>query len=151
MKLIAIGNRLMGDDGVAIHIAEKLKQWLNDKGVEVIIGETDFQYCLNKIEDGDYVIILDATWFRIEPGTVTLNPLKDIYKLNCNQSSYSQHGYSLIRALKSYYTSVDGMVIGIEGSSFDFALTLSSCIEKQFENICRKVKEEILRKMYNYK
>lgn len=130
----------MGDDGIAILIAEKLIQSLEEKGIEVIIGETDFQYCLNKIQEHDYILILDATWFGIKPGYVTLKPLKDIYKLNCNKGLFSQHGYSLIRALESY-TSVDGFVIGIEGANFDFDFKLSSCINEQFENICRKVEE----------
>jgi hydrogenase maturation protease len=139
IKIIAIGNRLMGDDGVAIHVAEKLSKNFQDDGIEVIIGETDFQYCLSKIEEGDYIIILDATWFGNEPGTVTSNPLSDIYKFNTNQSLFSQHGYSLIRALETYYESVDGLVIGIEGTNFDFDLKLSTDVEERFEGICKKV------------
>lgn len=33
IKIIAIGNRLMGDDGSAIHIAEKLSKSFEDNGV----------------------------------------------------------------------------------------------------------------------
>jgi hydrogenase maturation protease len=141
MKLIAIGNRLMGDDGLAIQVAEKLSKDFEDNDIEVIIGETDFQYCLSKIEEDDNIIILDAAWFGVEPGIVTSSSLKDIYKLNPNQSLFSQHGYSLIRALQTYYTSIDGMVVTIEGHNFDFALTLSSQVEERFEEICRKVDE----------
>jgi hydrogenase maturation protease len=143
MKLIAIGNRLMGDDGVALHIAERLSDRLKDRGIEVIIGETDFEYCLNRINEGDYLIILDATWFGIEPGTVTLNSLQDVYRLSCIQGSYSQHGYSLIKAMERYFKSIDGMVIGIEGSNFDFSLALSSSLEKQFNSICSRVEAYI--------
>lgn len=141
-KLIAIGNRLMGDDGIAIHVAEKLHKSFEKKDIEVIIGETDFQYCLDKIEEGDYLIILDSTLFGTKVGTVTSSSLKDIYKLNVNQRLFSQHEYSLIRALEAY-TFVDGMFIGIEGWNFDFALTLSRELEEQFEDICRKVEELI--------
>lgn len=140
MKLIAIGNRLMGDDGLAISIAESLYQWLQDKGIEVIIGETDFEYCLDKVEEGSHIIILDATWFGIEPGTVTENSLKDIYNLNSSQSTFSQHGYSLIRALKSCYPYIDGIVIGVEGYIFDFDLNLSCVITNRLEDIRNKIK-----------
>ncbi|WP_139905488.1 hydrogenase maturation protease [Clostridium thermarum] len=143
IKVIAIGNRLLGDDGVAIHIAEKLSKKLQNKGVEVIIGETDFQYCLSKIEEEDFIIILDATWYDTVPGTVTTNELRDVYKLSSNQSLFSQHGYSLIRGLETYYKSLSGIIIGIEGRKFDFDLYLSSEIEESFEDICKKVDEII--------
>lgn len=139
----------MGDDGVAIHVAEKLRQSFERIGMEVIIGETDFQYCLSRINEGDYLIILDATWLGNEPGTVTSNSIKDIYKLNTNQSLFSQHGYGLIRVLETCYKSVNGIVVGIEGRNFDFALTLSIEVEKQFENICRKVKELVCITVYH--
>lgn len=137
----------MGDDGVAIHIAEKLSKKLQNKGVEVIIGETDFQYCLSKIEEEDFIIILDANWFGTVPGTVTTIELRDLYKLNTNQSLFSQHGYSLIRGLETYYKSLSGIIIGIEGRKFDFDLSLSSELEESFEDICKKV-DEIICNLY---
>jgi hydrogenase maturation protease len=143
IKVIAIGNRLMGDDGVAIHVIEKLSKNLEESGIKVIIGEVDFQYCLSKIEEGDYIIIIDATLFGIEPGTVTVNSLKDIYRLNHDQGMFSQHGYSLIKALESNKV-IEGLIIGIEGKSFDFNLSLSRDIEAAFHNICCKVYETIL-------
>jgi hydrogenase maturation protease len=143
IKIIAIGNRLMGDDGIAIHVAEKLGKSFEGNSIEVIIGETDFQFCLSKIEDGDHLILVDATWFGIEPGTVTTNELKDIYSINADQSLFSQHGYSLIKALETCYKSVDGIIVGIEGVNFDFTLSLGREIEESYESICKKVNEVI--------
>lgn len=131
----------MGDDAVALHVAEKLRGSLEAEGIEVIIGETDFQYCLNKIEKEDYIIILDAAWLGKEPGTVTLQDLKTICRLKGRQSLFSQHGYSLISVLESCFTEVNGCVICIEGCKFDFSLTLSCELQEQFGDICRKVEE----------
>jgi hydrogenase maturation protease len=139
IKLIAIGNILMGDDGVAIYIARELEEKLKNKGIEVIIGETDFQYCLDRIEEKDNIILLDATCFGIQPGSVTVESIRDVYKWNSKQSLFSQHGYSLIGALKHYYKNLEGLVVGVEGSSFDFGLSLSRSIEKVFQNICGEV------------
>lgn len=135
----------MSDDGVAIHVIEKLSKNFKEDSIEVIIGEVDFQYCLGKIEEGDYIIIIDATWFGIESGTVTVNSLKDIYRLNANQSLFSQHGYSLIKALEIYNKAITGIIVGIEGKNFDFDLSLSSDIEASFDNICTEVYEIILK------
>lgn len=133
----------MGDDGIAIHVIERLGRSLEKDGVEVIIGETDFQYCLIKVEEDDYIIIIDATFFGIELGTVTVNTLKDIYRLNINQSLFSEHEYSLIKALETFYKAVDGIIVGIEGKNFDFTLSLSSEIEASFDNICSIVQKKI--------
>jgi hydrogenase maturation protease len=147
IKIIAIGNRLMGDDGAAIHIIEKLSRSFEEGGMEVIIGETDFQYCLSKIHECDYIIIIDATYFGIEPGTVTVSSLEDIYRLNTDQSLFSEHEYSFIKALETSYKAIDGILVGIEGKSFDFTLSLSSEIEASFDNICSNVQEAIWRRV----
>ena len=147
VKIIAIGNRLMGDDGVAVYILEKLSEKLERNNIKVIIGETDFEYCLSKIKEKDYIIIVDATCFGIEPGTVTVNSLKDIYRLGAKQSLFSQHGYSLIKALEISYRFIDGIIIGIEGKNFDYDLSMSSHIEACFYNICNKVYETICSKV----
>lgn len=141
LKLIAIGNRFMGDDAVAIHVAEKLRGSLETKGIEVIIGETDFEYCLDKIEDKDQLILMDATCFGIQPGAITVKSIDDINSLTSNKSAFSQHGYSLISAFKSYFSELDIFIIGIEGSKFDYGISLSSSISSQLNNICHKVEE----------
>lgn len=138
-KLISIGNRLMGDDGAAITIAESLRERLWDMEIETIIGETDFEYCLSRIEDGDHIILVDATCLGLKPGAITVSSLEEVYKLSCGQGSFSQHGFSLVTALKKYYKGVIGIVIGIEGRNFDFSLSLSSEIEEHLEDICLKV------------
>ena len=48
-KVIAIGNRLMMDDAVGVVILEKIKNILEDKGIETIIGETDVDFCFSKL------------------------------------------------------------------------------------------------------
>lgn len=139
MKLIAIGNKLMGDDGVALLIAEKLRSYLEENCIEVIIGETDFEYCMDKIEEGDLILILDATKFGIESGEVTFHHLKEI----CLPSLSSQHGYSLLRALRGNFETDSCMLIGIEGSNFNFSIGISLEIEKKIENICLNIKKII--------
>lgn len=44
-KVIAIGNILMGDDGVGIAVVEKIRHELEQDNIQVIIGETNFNYC----------------------------------------------------------------------------------------------------------
>jgi len=140
IKLIAIGNRIMGDDSLAIIIAEKLEKYLINLGVKVIIGETDFEYCLSKIEDGDYLIIVDSTYFKINPGTITVNSFSYINEINYNNSLFSQHSNNFLANIDRFYQSVTGIVIGIEGINFDYSLSISSILEKRMEYILVQVK-----------
>lgn len=141
IKLIAIGNRLMGDDAVAINVAEQLSLKLKELGIKVIIGETDFEYCLSVIENHDSIILLDSTFFGITPGTITIMSIKEALRLNINKSQFSQHGYSLFNNLGIFYPKMDIKVIGIEGSTFNFTLSLSDMLKKQLENITKKVEK----------
>lgn len=142
-KVIAIGNRLMGDDGVALHTAECLKNQLENREIEVIIGETDFQYCLKNITPGDYIIIIDATCFGVTPGTITAYPIELFLKSPKAHISYSQHGFSLFNIL-GFYNNVKGIVLGIEGEKFEFGLDMSYNLKTTFDRICKEIQQIIL-------
>ncbi|MCY6356240.1 hydrogenase maturation protease [Clostridium sp. ZS2-4] len=137
-KLIAIGNRIMSDDGIGVLIAEKLKAELENTGIQVIIGETDVDYCLSLIEDGDLLFILDATLYGIKPGAVSIVELDktgDFF-----EKGYSQHQLSLIKLLNSYaLKKVSGFVIGIEVSNIEFGIELSEILKENFEKIKNQV------------
>ncbi|MDP4146156.1 MAG: hydrogenase maturation protease [Bacillota bacterium] len=141
IKLIAIGNRLMGDDGAAIIAAGKIKATLIDRGIEVIIGETDVDFCLGVINDNDFVFILDSTQYGISPGSISLIPLKD--HKSYGKPSYSQHEISLIKALNIYKPHVMGYIIGIEAAVIEFNLNLSSQIDSRLNSISTKIIEVI--------
>ena len=51
IKVFGIGNILLGDDGIGVKVVEKLNESIKSIGrdIEVIIGETDYLYCLNEI------------------------------------------------------------------------------------------------------
>jgi hydrogenase maturation protease len=57
IKCIAIGNRIMGDDSIGIRVTQEILPSLKKDKIEVIFGETDVDYALSKIEDGDFLFI----------------------------------------------------------------------------------------------
>ena len=70
-KVIAIGNRLMMDDTVAVLILEKIKKTLEGRGIETIIGETDVEFCFSILNEKDEFYIIDSTYYGNVPGIVT--------------------------------------------------------------------------------
>lgn len=141
VKCIAIGNRIMGDDSIGIKVAEELLPQLKGENISVIFGETDIDYALSKIEDGDYLFIIDSTYLNINPGTVTFTPIEEAIRQQ--RDIYSQHQPSIINLLEIYKKSVEGFIIGIEVEEIHFSLELSNTLKTRFHDICREVREFI--------
>jgi len=137
VKCIAIGNIIMGDDGIGIKIAEVLSPLLVQEHIELIFGETDNDYALSKIENGDMLYIIDSTFFDIDPGTITFTPIGEV--MGQHHEVYSQHQPSLIYMLKTYGKSVEGYLIGIEVEKIDFSLELSDTLKTRYLSICEEV------------
>lgn len=141
IKCIAIGNRIMGDDSIGIKVLEELSLELEKEKIEVIFGETDIDYSLSKIEEGDMLFIIDSTYFDIVPGTVTFTHIEKAIKRQ--RQIYSQHQPSLISLLETYKKSVKGYILGIEVEKIHFCLDLSETLDEKFISICEEIREFI--------
>jgi len=137
VKCIGIGNRIMGDDGIGIRVLEEISPRLKHISIEVIFGETDVDYILSKVEAGDFIFVIDATFFNKKPGTVTFIPIDK--SMEQHSQAYSQHQPSLVHLLKIYGKSVEGFIIGIEVEEIDFSLELSNTLKNRLSHICEEV------------
>lgn len=144
IKVIGIGNKVMGDDGVALHVLANIRNKIKEfsKEIEVIIGETDFLYCLNKINNNDFVIIIDSTYLGLKSGEVTLLPFEESKKF-FNKPNY-QHNINLIYVLINNKSNIKGYIIGIEAYNVDFSTNLSDVLNDKFEKICSDVLDKII-------
>ena len=143
IKLIAIGSRIMGDDGAAIAAAEKLYDELVGEGIQVIIGETDVEYCLSCINEGDIIIILDASLSEKPFGTIWQLPL--CYALNnCSQNQF-QHEANLLSILKMKGQQLSGLLICIEAADISQRWGLSQALQSQMPKMCLEIKKIILK------
>lgn len=135
-KLIALGNILMKDDGVAIRIAERLKAELEELGVEVIYGETDAEYCLSVLQEQDRIILLDASCFGKTAGEITVISLKEGRRLNLN---HNQHDINLIDLLALYFPESEGIIIAIEAGEVGLGTELSLQLQNKLQEITKEV------------
>ena len=153
IKVIGIGNILSCDDGIGVRVAKELKKRFTEvEEIEVIIGETDYMYCLDNINDDDFVIIIDSTYFMIRPGIITSLNFEDCDKIifrNCGNNK-SAHDESLLRILRNERRNIKGCLIGIEVDKIEFSLELSKRISKKFDLICDNVYYEILKLSNKY-
>jgi hydrogenase maturation protease len=139
IKVIGIGNRVMGDDGISLHVLEKIQNEILSlkTDIKVIIGETDFVYCLNKINYDDFVIIIDSTYLGLETGKVTLISFDEFPKV-LNYFA-AQHDINLVNIIINYKSCLRGYVIGIEIFEIDYSLNISEALNARFEDICEDV------------
>lgn len=137
VKLVAIGNRFMKDDAIAIKAAEVLEDRLIRQDVHVIIGETDYQNCFYLLNKDDFVFILDALYSGAEPGSVHLARLEDVMS---QPSLFSmQHDLSVVELMKLYGSQFKGYLIGIEICEIGFGQELSTVLRDKLPQICRVI------------
>lgn len=139
-KVIAIGSTLMEDDGVGIEVLKEIKGELSKRNIETVIGETDFEYCISRIEEGDFLFFVDAVYYGKEPGAITVTELSE-YK---HRKYYMQHDINIVDLLKVYFKNVRGYVIGIEIEHVSIKYGLSDYLNKRLHTISQKVLKEIL-------
>ncbi|NLD49084.1 MAG: hydrogenase maturation protease [Clostridiaceae bacterium] len=145
IKAIGIGNRLMMDDGIAIAVLENLKNNLESMGIEVIIGETDFQFCFHQLKEDDLVIILDAAYLGAVAGSVHVCELEEA--ITAYGETNSHHDVSVFDLIRLYSKPIKGYLISIEVAEAGFGCDLSEALKGTFNEICLEVERIICEKI----
>jgi hydrogenase maturation protease len=70
--ILCVGNYLMGDEGIGVHLARQLADELNDEQIDVVDGGTGGFQLMDYMESYPSVILVDATLDQREPGTIRL-------------------------------------------------------------------------------
>jgi hydrogenase maturation protease len=148
IKLIALGNVLMMDDGIAVLTANELKKELSKMDIEVILGETDVGYCISSVSEDDYLFVLDAACLGKLPGDVTEMSLEEFTGM---KKGYSQHSISFLDLLKLYYSDIKGTVFAIEVAQVDFGYGLSPALKEKAALITQIISEHISNKLKEMK
>jgi len=91
--VLGVGNFLLSDEGVGIHVAHQLQNMPLTSDVEVIDGGTGGFELITHLEGRKKVIIVDAVRTDDEPGTVYRFTPEDIAPHR--QDSFSVHQLSL--------------------------------------------------------
>jgi len=70
--ILGVGNYLMGDEGVGVHLARQLSSELNDEQIDVVDGGTGGFQLMELFETYSTVILVDATLDPDKEGTIRL-------------------------------------------------------------------------------
>lgn len=142
--VIGIGNILMQDDGIGVHIISLLKEELITTGIELVDGGTSTLDMLSYFTDYKKVIVIDCLKAGYLPGTIYKIAPSDIKSYR--KENLSIHDVQILDVVKianlmEYYPDVT--IIGVEPKSIDFGLELSSEIKNIIPELINQVKIEL--------
>lgn len=131
----------MKDDGIAIAVLENIRNKLESIGIEVIIAETDFQFCFHQLREDDYAIVVDASYLGGAAGSIHSWELQDA--ITAYGQTNSQHDMSVFDLMRFYSKPMKGCFIGIEIAEAGFGCELSEELKNKFNEVCLKIERII--------
>ena len=134
---------MMGDDGLAIAVVEHIGDDLAELSILSLICETDPFFSFALIEEGDFLIIMDAIQGfteEMEPGSLVVIPLN--FAIRENPHPVSGHEIDSLSALRTYGYQNEGCLIGIVVPPLqdNMSLEFSQPIQDRFEEICQNTR-----------
>jgi len=152
--ILGIGNLLMRDDGIGIHVAQRMKDMTLPPDVEVIDGGMLVLEYLYLIEGREKVIVIDAIKTDDSPGTIYRYKNGEIEKKR-KDFSLTPHEAAFMKNLNASYllgTNPEEVIfIGIRPadtgeSDLKLDTNLSPTLEKKVPEIIEMVMKEIMMK-----
>jgi len=144
--VLGIGNILMGDEGVGVHVVRQLSQMPLPEDVECLDGGTGSFLLLEPMQDASRIILIDATIDGSSAGTLTrLTP-----KFSSDYPrTLTAHDIGLKDLLDAAYLTSGGLEVTLFAVSInppaDMGMELSPEIAECVGKVARLVIEELAR------
>jgi hydrogenase maturation protease len=146
IAIFGIGNILLSDDGIGIHIINRLKaEYAFPENVEIIDGGTKGLDLLPLFENRDKVLFIDAANFNKEPGTIGTIEGDNIPAFLGQKLSVHHIGIPdmLFAAKLMEITPPEMFLIGIQPKSMETSTELTETVKNNFEALLGKVLEKL--------
>lgn len=142
--VLGLGNLLLGDEGVGVHVVRALQQKSHPDGVVLADIGTAVLDAIPLLEECDRVIVIDAVKAGKEPGTLYCMPLSAMNEKKCIASL---HGVDLHRVMRLSRRSSppEVLVIGIEPDRIDWSLELSPSVNAALPMLFQLVSAAMVR------
>jgi hydrogenase maturation protease len=135
--VLGIGNPLMGDDGIGIHVIRQLQadgRWPMDleRRIEIVDGGTLGYLLIDRIAGADALIIVDAANFKAKAGTVRVLADPEVRQFLDDNTSTSVHEVGLIDLLQMLEMSGEAprqlALVGVQPAVVDWDTELSPAV-----------------------
>jgi hydrogenase maturation protease len=147
ITIVGVGNRLLGDEGVGLHIIDKLSQMPMPPYVNIIDCGCDLLGLMAYIDEPARVLVIDAVRVGGQPGEIYNF---DYSKLACTKIEMrSAHQIKTVDALRLVklvcpaLAESEIVVIGIEPKIIKLSNDLSKEVSESIAEVTRSILEEI--------
>ncbi len=72
LLILGIGNLVMGDEGVGVHVVQQLEKEELPDFVTCLDGGTGAFFLLEQMQEADRIVVIDAAAFPDEPGSIRI-------------------------------------------------------------------------------
>jgi hydrogenase maturation protease len=143
--ILGVGNLLLSDEGVGVHVAQRMMHMELPPEVDVVEGGTDGFGLVNVILEADRMILIDAVKGGGQPGSIyrfdidDCPPYPDLFKTSVHQISILE----VINLSSLIGSTPQTTIIGVEPHCLDMGMELSPQIEAKVPKIIQMVQEEV--------
>lgn len=143
--ILGIGNYLMGDEGIGVHVANRLQKEVSLPGVDVVDGGTGGFHLLEYFEIYETIILVDATLDNNPIGTIRLIKPRFAQDFPKAMSTHDIGLKDMVSALQllGKMPTIHLFVVSIE-SLQQQGIELTKDIEKVIPELIDKIKELVL-------
>lgn len=144
--IVGVGNSLMMDDGIGVHVARALANTALPDDAVVIDAGTDPDVAFD-LEGVERVIVVDAARGGGPPGTVyRFDPLGGV---GVETGRRACHDVGFLQTLRDIARTGEVpkiVVVGVEPEAIEWGLELSSIVEASLPRVVEIVRRELVRK-----
>lgn len=143
--ILGVGNALLGDEGVGIHVINELKNESFAPSVKIIDGGTAGIDLLFWLEDADYVIIIDCMEANAAPGAI-FRLSADELLLNTSGQISSLHDLNLPEMLfiaKNLGKLPPTIIYGVQPQRITLSDQLSPAVHRILPRLLQLIRQEI--------
>jgi hydrogenase maturation protease len=143
--VLCLGNPLMGDDGLGLHVLARLRREWELDGVELVDGGTWGVYLLPILEDASRLLLIDAIDAGAAPGTLLQLERGDLPRLL--RSRLSPHEVELAEVLGLAELRgtlpADTVAVGIQPRDVDLSTELSAEVAATMDALLERVVQRL--------
>jgi len=148
ISVVGVGNPLMRDDGIGVHMVRYLEKLGLPEGVELIDGGTHSYDLLDIFAEADIVIVVDAIQAGGEPGTIYRAPLDELDLKPNRDTATSLHDINFVEAvhmLRLMGYDPQFIVFGVQPKEIFLDLELSPEVADKVPRLAELIQEEVQR------
>ncbi len=152
--VMGVGNYILSDEGIGIHVIKELEQMEWPENVEIYDAGTTGILSFHKFTDADIIIAIDAISLKEEPGTIRVYQKEDIMlskvpmKISPHQIGFQE---TLFQAELHSKSPEIVTLIGVVPESYAAGIKLSECLAEVLPDVVKLTIEYINKYVEEYK